>query len=61
MAERDDLLERAIALLREPVDVDPNLERRVAARLAPGANTTKRTVFAPFTGLVWTVVSTRAR
>jgi hypothetical protein len=34
MAERDDLLERAIALLREPVDVDPNLERRVTARLA---------------------------
>jgi hypothetical protein len=34
MAERDDVLERAIALLREPVDIDPDLERRVAARLA---------------------------
>jgi len=34
MAERDDLLERAITLLREPVHVDADLERRVAARLA---------------------------
>lgn len=34
MTERDDRLERGIALLRDPVTLDPNLDRRVAARVA---------------------------
>jgi Carbohydrate-binding module 48 (Isoamylase N-terminal domain) len=34
MAERDDHLERAIAQLREPVRLDADLDRRIAARIA---------------------------
>lgn len=34
MSDRDDLIERAIATLREPVAVDTDLERRVLAEIA---------------------------